>query len=176
MGEGGVTAKPVPTRTFEQCQRKLKSRRHPARNSAAQEKLHYSRITHDSRQSKCCSQSSGLQPYVPQDKAQDAIDPSLLTLILRNLGPRSLEQISILNSRGTCRFAGATAETAIDVRLKRQRIRLQPPFFYRAHQVDATARTVILIRGCNVGWTRFKAQPAMNTGENLFFFVSEDCG
>src|SRR2546423_3626581 len=175
MGEG-VDAAPgsVSTRSFEQCQRKLKSRRHPVRDSAAQEKLHYSRITHDSRQRKCCSQSYGLQPHVAQDKAQDAIDPSLLTLILCNLGTRSLEQMSVLNSRRTCRFTGATTETAIDVGLKRRRIRLQPPFLHRAHQVDATARTVIFIRGRHVGWTRFETQPAVNTGENLFFFVSED--
>src|SRR5439155_3755591 len=100
------------------------------------------------------------------------IDPSLLTLILRNLGTRSLEQMSILNARRTCRFTGATAETAIDVRLKRQRIRLQPPFLHRAHKVDAAARAIILVGGRDVRWTRFKAQPAVNTSENFLFFVS----
>src|SRR5438067_8488454 len=162
MGEGGVTGKPVAPRTFKQGQRKLKSRRHPACDSAAQEKLHYSRITHDSRKRKCCSQSSGLQPHVAQDKAQDAIDPSLLTLILRNLGTRSLEQISVLNSRRTCRFTRATTQTAIDVRLKRQRIRLQSSFLHGAHEVDATAWAIILIRGRNVEWTRFETMTTMN--------------
>ena len=81
--------------------------------------------------------------------------------------------MSILNAGRAGSFARPAAETAIDVRLKCLRCFGEPALFDRAHQVDAPARTVILIGGGDVRGTSFETKPAMNAGKDLLLFASE---
>ena len=81
--------------------------------------------------------------------------------------------MSVFDSRGTRGFTRATSQTAIDVGAKRIRRVRQAALLDRAHQVDATARTVILVGCHNVRWTGFQAEAAMNAGEDLFLLACE---
>src|SRR5437868_859120 len=90
-----------------------------------------------------------------------------------DLATRRFQKLSILDARRTRSFARATTETTIDVLFKRWRIPLETTFMNGAHQIDAATRTVILVAGGDIGWTRFKTQPAMNASENFFLFACE---
>ena len=105
---------------------------------------------------------------------ENAICPAGLRWIICDLRARSFEQLTVLHASGTGSFTSATAETTIDVSFKRQRIRFQPAFGDRAHQIDPPARTIIFVGGDYIRWTSFEAQPAVNASENLFFFARKN--
>ena len=90
---------------------------------------------------------------------------------LEEFSARAFQQLTVLNPRRTYRLARATAETAIDMIFKRGRIDGQAPFFDRAHQVDAPARTVILIAGSNISGAGFETQATVNAGEQLLLVL-----
>ena len=81
--------------------------------------------------------------------------------------------MSILNARGAGRLARTTPETAVNVRFKRHRIKREALFLHGAHQVDATARTVVLIAGDDVSRTGLETKAAVNAGQDFFFFYLE---
>ena len=96
-----------------------------------------------------------------------------------DVGPRRLQQLPVFHASGTRRFARATTETAIDMRLERRRLNRQTRFFDCAHQVEAAARAVVLVAGGYVSRTGLQTKPAVNAGQKFFFFggesISEQC-
>ena len=107
-----------------------------------------------------------------QNESQQTINTGWLLRCPCDLRARRFEQVSVFNSGGTRGFTRATSETPIDVCAKGVRRVWQAPFLNRSHEVDTTARTVILVRCHNVRRARFQAEAAMYAGENLFLFPS----
>ena len=109
-----------------------------------------------------------------QNKIQQPVSSRRFGLAMGDFRPRRFQQLSILNSGRTRRFAGAAAEAAIDVFFERRRVDRKALLFHGPHQIDAPAWAVILVAGGDVSWTSFKTKTAMNAGENLFFFAREN--
>lgn len=57
---------------------------------------------------------------------------------------------------------------------KSQRGDRQSLFLHGTHEIDAAARAVILIASRYVSRAGFQTQPAVNAGEEFFFFARED--
>jgi hypothetical protein len=86
---------------------------------------------------------------------------------LYQVGACGFEELPVLHSCRTDGLARATTQTAIDMLPKSIGIGSKALFFDSAHEVKPSPRTIILITGVNVGRTRLKTEPAMNTGEEL---------
>ena len=69
-------------------------------------------------------------------------------------------------------LAGPAAETSIDVSFKCVRVVAEAPFTHGAHQIKTAAWSIVLISGDDVGRTGFKAEAAVNAGQQLLFFGS----
>ena len=110
-----------------------------------------------------------------QYEFQQTVNTGWLLCGRRDFRARRFQQMSVFNSGGTRGFARPTAKATIDVRAKRIRRVRQAALLDRAHEIDATARTVILVRRHNVRGTGFQTEAAMNAGENLFLFAGQDC-
>ena len=80
------------------------------------------------------------------------------------------QQLSVLNTGGADRLASPAAKAAINMELERRRIRREFIFLNRAHQVDASARAVVLVASEDVGGTGLEAETAMHTCKELLFF------
>ena len=80
----------------------------------------------------------------------------------------------VFNARGTSGFAGTTPEATVDMSFKSHRINRKALFLHGTHQVNATARTIVLIARDDVGGTGLEAKPTMNAGEDFFFFAGEN--
>jgi hypothetical protein len=90
-----------------------------------------------------------------KDSLQDNVSDELFRLVSRRQdGARCLEQLSILNARGTRRLAGAAVQAPIDVQPKVGTFERDPPFLERAHLVDPAARRVKLGASQLVGGAR----------------------
>jgi hypothetical protein len=59
------------------------------------------------------------------------------------------------------------------VLFKSGRLKRETLLLYRPHQIDAPARPVVLIARRDVSRTSFQTKPAVNTGQDFFFFSSE---
>ena len=79
----------------------------------------------------------------------------------------------VLNACRTGRFARTTPETSVDVCFKSERIDREALFLHGTHQVNATARTVVLIAGDDVSRTGLETKTAVNAGQDFFFFSLE---
>ena len=77
--------------------------------------------------------------------------------------------MTVFNSRGAHLFAGSAPKTSIDVSLESVRVVSESSLADRAHQIQATAWSIVFITGDDVGRTSFKAQAAVNTCEQLLF-------
>lgn len=106
-------------------------------------------------------------------KVQQPVHAGWLGLAAGNFRARGFQQMAVFNSRRTCRFTRATAETTIDVRLEGKRISGEPLLLHGAHQVDASTRTVVFISRDDVRRTGFEAKATVHTSENFFFFAGE---
>jgi hypothetical protein len=78
--------------------------------------------------------------------------------------------MAVLDAGRTRALARTATETTIDVARKGRRRRAEPPFFHRAHQVEASTRAVVLIAGMHIGRARFEAEAAVNTREKFILF------
>ena len=78
-----------------------------------------------------------------------------------------LEQEPVANTGRADGLASATTETSIDVKCERGIARFEATLSDGAHQVDSTARRVVLIAEQLVGGTRGQAEAAVYTGEDI---------
>jgi hypothetical protein len=92
---------------------------------------------------------------MPQNEMENPIRPGKLCRIIRDLRAGSFEQLAVLHTGGTGSFTSSAAETSVDMSFKRQRIRFQPAFRDRAHQIDPAARPIIFVGCHNVSRTSF---------------------
>lgn len=83
---------------------------------------------------------------------------------------RRFEQESIADACRTSRFARSAAEAEIDMPGKSLRIRRQSPFSDGAHEIDPSARTVILIAELQICRAGGETQTAMNAAEQFIRF------
>jgi hypothetical protein len=81
--------------------------------------------------------------------------------------------LAILDARRTDLLAGAATETAIDVTFECSGVVFEPALSDRAHQVEAAARSIVLIASDDVGRARFQAQAAVNAGQQFVLFTFE---
>ena len=96
-----------------------------------------------------------------------------LELALDRLGVPREKRDHLLDDRPVVLLrdiADAGRETAIDVVFKSQRGDGQSLFLDGAHEIDAATRTIILVAGGHISRTGFQTEPAVNTGEDFFFF------
>jgi len=98
-----------------------------------------------------------MQPHVCKGQAQQLERESPFDLRSEQFCPACLQQVSVFNSRRADRLASTATETSIDVEFKRSRVGREFAFLDRAHQVNAAARTVILVAGQRVRRTSFEA-------------------
>jgi hypothetical protein len=108
-----------------------------------------------------------------QSESKQAIDPGRLGLHAHKFCAGGFEKLAILHTGRTRRFTRATSKAAIDVLFKRARLKREALLLYRAHQIDAPARTVVLIARRDVRRAGFETKPAVNTGQDFFLFSSE---
>ena len=89
------------------------------------------------------------------------------TIVLRfdRLAER-VDEPSILNARRTDRFARPAVEAKIEMSLHASG-QLGLPFGHHADELDAAARTVVLVAGFQVGWAGRRAESAMDTTQQL---------
>ena len=72
-----------------------------------------------------------------------------------------LDDLAVLNSRGTCRFARAAIKAELEMP-PHTGSNLQATVGNRAHQVNSSARAVIFVARLNVGRTARRAEPAVD--------------
>lgn len=95
---------------------------------------------------------------------------------MQQLLATGFKQLPVLHTGGTRLFTRAATQTTIDMFAERLRRIFQPSFSDGAHQVEASAWSIVLISGGHVCRTRFEAQPAMNTREQFLLLSSERRG
>src|SRR5687768_10685622 len=114
-----------------------------------------------------------MQPHVSEQPPKHAVTSATGSTSLKQVAARGFQQLPVFDSSRAHLFAGAAAETTINVPFKCRRLDRQTSFANRAHQVQPAAWSVILVAGDYVGGTRFKTQPAVNTSQQLLFFGRE---
>ena len=72
-----------------------------------------------------------------------------------------LDHLAVLNARGAGRLAGPAIEAELEV-LAHARPHRQPTVGDRPHQVDSSARAVVLVASLDVGRTARRAEPAVD--------------
>jgi len=108
-----------------------------------------------------------------EGKAQRLVTETRLRSRTKQLGARSFKELAILNSRGADLFAGAAAETTIDVPFKGIGSICESAFSDSAHKVKTPAWSIVLVAGNDVGGARLETEAAVNTCEQLLLFGSE---
>lgn len=86
-----------------------------------------------------------MKPNVSQRQPHETVAEPPSCIFGEQLGAARLEQLSILNSSGTDRFASATTKTAIYVKSERRRVAGKFSFGHGAHEIDAPARAVVFV-------------------------------
>ena len=81
---------------------------------------------------------------------------------LLHLDTKWFDQPAVLHARGTRRFAGSAVEAQFQVMLDGIG-QLDATIHHAAHQIDASARTVVFVAGLEVRRARRRTQPAMHT-------------
>ena len=85
---------------------------------------------------------------------------------------KRLDQLAVLHAGGTGGFAGAAIEAELEMPLDARR-ELQPPVGDGPHQVDAAARTIVLVASFDVRRAGRRAEAAVDAVEQQV--VVEDC-
>ena len=161
------------TRTLQQRESKLCSRRKQARHTQLQQQPRDTEIAKHTRCPKQQSQPQRRQPHMPQQKPQNPVRQVRLRLRLQQLFTTRLQQLPILHTRRTHLLARAATETTIDMRAKRVGSILQSSFRNRAHQVEPAAWSIILVACDHIRRTRLETQATVNTSEQFLFLSGE---
>jgi hypothetical protein len=108
---------------------------------------------------------------VLQRKAQNVIGEVRLWLVDAQYFAACFEQLTVFDTGGTDLLTRAAAETTVDVLSKRAGRTFNSSLGHGSHQVEPPSWSIILVTSDDVGRTRLKTQPAMNTGQQFLFFT-----
>ena len=114
-----------------------------------------------------------MQPYMLEHEAQQSITETALRSRNEQLSACGFQELPILDARGAHLFARATTKAPINVAFESRRVACKPAFTDSTHQVKTAARPVVFVTSDYVGRTGLKTQPAVNTCEQLLFFMRE---
>jgi hypothetical protein len=153
---------------FEPC-------RDEAGKPCAEQQADDARIAQHARERERKAQTRRVQPDVSKRELKQAICKTVSprALLRRDVGARGFQKLPVLNARRARALARAATEAAVDVSCKRRRRHAQALLFDGAHQVDATARAVVLVARMHVGRARFEAQAAMNARQQFVLFAGK---
>ena len=108
-----------------------------------------------------------------KQKPENPVTKAAGRAVCKRLAARSLQQLSVLNARGTHLFTRAAPEAPVNVPFKRRGVVGESSFANSAHEIEPAAWTIVFIAGNDVGRTSFQAQPAVNAGEKFLLFSSK---
>ena len=100
-----------------------------------------------------------------QNEAEESVWKIRLWLRIEDYFATRFEQLTVLNTGWTRLFAGAAAETAIDMRGEGAGSIFESSLGHRAHEIQPPARPIILVAGDDVRRARLETQTAMDAGE-----------
>src|SRR5262245_3095244 len=137
-----------------------------------QRKIYYPTVAQCPHYSEGHPQSFRLRENVTEPESKHLLlqSSALFRLMLEYCFARRFEQESIADACRTSRFARSAAETEIDMPGKSLRIRRQSPFSDGAHEIDPSARTVVLIAEVQICGAGGKTQAAMHAADQFIHF------
>ena len=71
-------------------------------------------------------------------------------------------------------LASAAAEAAVNMFFECVGSISESIFGDGSHQVESSSRSVVLVAGDDVSWTRLETEATVNTGDQLLFFSREN--
>jgi hypothetical protein len=160
---------------LQQREGEFESRRDETRQLCAEQKAYDARIAQHARERKRRAQTRRMQPHVTKHEMKQAIGKAAPSraLLRRDVCARGFQKLPVLDARRTRALARAATKAAIDVSCKRSGRRAQALLLDGAHQVDTTARAVVLVARVHVGRARFEAQAAVNTRQQFVLLGGE---
>jgi hypothetical protein len=108
-----------------------------------------------------------------QGKAQHSLCPAAFHGGVLQFGPRAFEQLSVFNAGRTYGFTSPAAQATVDVSFKGGGGIGKTSFGYSSHQIDAAARSVILVTGGDVRWASLETEAAMDARKQFLFMRRE---